>query len=200
MAMKYRILPQEFYSRDTAIVARELLGKIFCRKINNLILAGKIVETEAYLGKNDPAAIGLRKTKNIPQPLLNPPGHVFVYFTYGNHWMLNIIAKIEQLGAVLIRAVEPWREIDEMFKHRRATNKKINKVEQLCSGPGKFTQGFKIDKSLQNTDVTKLGDIFVLDNSESFKIESSHRIGVSRDLRKKLRFYIKGNKFVSNAR
>lgn len=197
--MKYRILPQEFYARGPDIVAKELLGKIFCRKVGDKILAGKIVETEAYLGENDPAAIGLRNVKNIPAPLLNPPGHVFVYFTYGNHWMFNIVAKADSssLGAILIRAVEPWREIEEMFRHRRAANKKINKVEQLCSGPGKFTQCFKIDKSLQNTDVTKMGDIFILDNSETFKIESSHRIGVSRDLRKKLRFYIKGNKFVS---
>jgi DNA-3-methyladenine glycosylase len=195
--MKYRILPREFYAREPDVVAKELLGKIFCRKIGDKILAGKIVETEAYLGENDPAAIGLRKVKNVPQPLLNPPGFVFVYFTYGNHWMFNIIAKTGELGAVLIRAAEPWREIDEMFKHRRVTNKKISKVEQLCSGPGKFTQCFKIDKSLQNTDVTQLGDIFILDNTESFKIESSHRIGVSRDLRRKLRFYIKRNRFVS---
>ena len=197
--MKYRILPREFYAREPDIVAKELLGKIFCRKIGDKILAGKIVETEAYLGENDPAAIGLRNVKNIPAPLLNPPGFVFVYFTYGNHWMFNIIAKPQnrELGAVLIRAVEPWREIDEMFRNRRITNKNINKVEQLCSGPGKFTQCFKIDKSLQNADVTKLGDIFVLDNTESFKIESSHRIGVSRDLRRKLRFYIKRNRFVS---
>lgn len=197
--MKYHILPREFYAREPDVVAKELLGKIFCRKIGDKILAGKIVETEAYLGKDDPAAIGLRKVKNAPQPLLNPPGYVFVYFTYGNHWMFNVIAKPPscELGAVLIRAIEPWREIEEMFRNRRVANKKINKVEQLCSGPGKFTQCFKIDKSLQNADVTKIGDIFVLDNSESFKIESSHRIGVSRDLRKKLRFYIKGNKFVS---
>ena len=197
--MKYRILPREFYAREPDVVAKEILGKIFCRKIGDKILAGKIVETEAYLGKNDPAAIGYRRVKNIPVPLLNPPGCVFVYFTYGNHWMFNINAKPPScdLGVILIRAAEPWREIEEMFKHRRTTNKNINKVEQLCSGPGKFTQCFRIDKSLQNTDVTKLGDIFILDNSEVFKVETSHRIGVSRDLRKKLRFYIKGNKFVS---
>ena len=86
-------LSRKFYSRDTKIVAKELLGKILVHKTKEGICKGKIVETEAYLGINDPGAIGFRKIKNIPKSLFNLPGHAFVYFTYGNHWMLNILAK-----------------------------------------------------------------------------------------------------------
>ena len=196
--MKYRILTQEFYSRDTAIVAKELLGKIFCRKIGDKILAGKIVETEAYYGFKDPASKAFvgKKTK-VNEHMWGPAGRVFVY-TIHNLWMFNITTGTEDSpSGVLIRAIEPWREIEEMFCNRKKKNKKVDKVIELCSGPGKLSQCFLIDRKVQCTDVTRVSDVFVLDNQEVFKIESSHRIGVSRDLRKKLRFYIKGNKFVS---
>jgi len=100
-------LPREFYSRKTREVAREILGKILVHRIGEGVLKGKIVEVEAYLGLNDPGAIGFRRVKNIPQALLMPAGYTFVYFTYGNHWMLNVNAKMGKLGAVLIRALEP---------------------------------------------------------------------------------------------
>ena len=101
-------LQRKFYSRSTKIIAKELLGKILVHRTNRKTFKGKIVETEAYLGYNDPGSIGYRKVKNIPKSLLKPPGHTFVYFTYGNHWMLNVIAKkAGLLGAVLIRALEP---------------------------------------------------------------------------------------------
>src|SRR5271157_5189947 len=111
-------LSRKFYSRDTRAVAKELLGKILVYKVKGGTLKGKIVETEAYLGLNDPGAIGSRRSKNIPKSLLKPPGHTFVYFTYGNHWMLNVIAKKGLLGAVLIRALEPMEGIDPMKKLR----------------------------------------------------------------------------------
>jgi DNA-3-methyladenine glycosylase len=196
--MKYRILPQDFYARDSAIVAQNLLGKILVRKIGGKILAGKIVETEAYYGAKDPAsrAFGGKKTK-LNEGMWAGPGKVFVYMVH-NNWMFNIVTGQEGVpAAVLIRAIEPLHEIEEMFHNRRLRNSKVDKVEQLCSGPGKLSQCFKIDRSLQGVDVTKPGELFVLDNSETFKIVRSHRIGVRHDLRQKLRFYIKGNRFVS---
>jgi DNA-3-methyladenine glycosylase len=109
-------LSRNFYSRDTEKVAKELLGKILVHKTREGALKGRIVETEAYLGVNDPGAIGFRKVKNIPKSLLKPPGHAFVYFTYGNHWMFNIVAKKGLLGAVLLRALEPSEGIEIMKK------------------------------------------------------------------------------------
>lgn len=196
--MKYCILPQEFYARDTATVAKELLGKVLCRKIGDKILAGKIVETEAYFGARDPAsrAFGGKKTK-VNEGMWSPAGRVFVYMVH-NNWMFNIVTSQEnEPAAVLLRAAEPWHEINEMFCNRKQRNKNISEVEQLCSGPGKLSQSFLIDRKLQGLDATKLNDVFVLDNSEVFKTESSHRIGVKKDLRKRLRFYIKGNRFIS---
>jgi DNA-3-methyladenine glycosylase len=196
--MKYRILPQEFYARDPAVVAQNLLGRILVRKVGDKLLAGKIVETEAYYGAKDPAsrAFSGKKTK-VNEGMFAPAGRVFVYMVH-NNWMFNVTTGTEnEPAAVLIRAVEPWREIDEMFYNRKKKNKNIDRVIDLCSGPGKLSQSFLFDRALQGIDFTKLSDAFVLDNAENFQIESSHRIGVSHDLRRKLRFYIKGNKFVS---
>jgi DNA-3-methyladenine glycosylase len=180
-------LSRKFYSRDTKIVAKELLGKILVHKD----CKGKIVETEAYLGLDDPGSIGLRKVKNIPKSLLKSPGHIFVYFTYGNHWMLNVIAKKSLLGTVLIRAVEPLEGI-ELMKKRRG----INEIKNLTNGPGKLTNALGIDKSHDGLDLTR-DDLFIEDSKEKFDIVKITRIGLSKGKEKLLRFYIKDNDFVS---
>lgn len=143
-------LSRKFYSRDTQTVAKELLGKILVHMTKEGILKGKIVETEAYLGMDDPGAIGSRNVKTIPKSLLKPPGYAFVYFTYGNHWMFNINVKKGLLGAVLIRALEPLKGI-EVMKRRRDTDE----IDNLTNGPGKLTKAFGIDKSHDGYDLTK---------------------------------------------
>lgn len=180
-------LSRKFYSRDTKIVAKELLGKILVHKD----CKGKIVETEAYLGLDDPGSIGFRKVKNIPKSLLKSPGHIFVYFTYGNHWMLNVIAKKSLLGAVLIRAVEPLKGI-ELMKKRRG----INEIKNLTNGPGKLTKALGIDKSHDGLDLTR-DDLFIEDSKEKFDIVKTTRVGLSKGKEKLLRFYIKDNEFIS---
>ncbi len=185
MCMK---LTRKFYSRNTKTVAKELLGKILI----NGKCKGKIVETEAYLGKNDPGSAGCRKIKNIPKALLKPPGHAFVYFTYGNHWMFNVVTEKEGVpGAVLIRAVEPLSGI-EIMKRRR----KIKDIKSLTNGPGKLTKAFGIDKKHNELDLTK-GNLFLENSNEKFKIVTTTRIGLSKGQEKLLRFYIKNNEFVS---
>jgi DNA-3-methyladenine glycosylase len=184
-------LSRKFYSRDTKIVAKELLGRILVHKAKEGILKGKIVETEAYLGLNDPGAIGFRKVKNIPNSLLKPTGHAFVYFTYGNHWMFNIVARKGLLGAVLIRALEPLEGI-EIMKKRRGTNE----LSSLTNGPGKLTKAFGIDKRYDGHDLTT-GVLFIENSNEKFEIVKTTRIGLSKGKEKILRFYIKDNSFVS---
>jgi DNA-3-methyladenine glycosylase len=183
-------LSREFYSRDTRTVAKELLGKILVHETEET-LKGKIVETEAYLGVNDPGAIGFRKIKSIPKSLLKPPGHSFVYFTYGNHWMMNVVAKKGLLGAVLIRALEPMEGIEVMRKRRG-----VEEMKNLTNGPGKLTQALGINKSHDGIDLTS-GNLFIEDNREDFRIVKATRIGLSKGKEKLLRFYIKGNEFVS---
>ena len=180
-------LERNFYSRDTRTVAKELLGKILVHEE----CKGKIVETEAYLGANDPGAIGSRKVKNIPKSLLKPPGYAFVYFTYGNHWMFNVLAKKNLLGAILIRALEPLEGM-EMMKKRRG----VDDLDNLTNGPGKLTQAFGINKSHDGLDLT-IGNLFIEDHKEKFQMIKTTRIGLSKGKEKLLRYYIKDNEFVS---
>jgi len=185
-------LQRKFYSRNTKTVAKELLGKVLVHKTDEGICKGKIVETEAYLGYNDPGSIGFRKVKNIPKSLLKPPGHAFVYFTYGNHWMLNIIAKKKNvLGAILIRALEPLEGIEIM-----KMNRKINDIKNLTNGPGKLTKAFGIDKRHDGLDLTK-NILFIKNFNEKFDIVKTTRIGISKGQDLQLRFYINNNDFVS---
>jgi DNA-3-methyladenine glycosylase len=184
-------LKRAFYSRNTKIIAKELLGKVLVLKTGKGTMKGKIVETEAYMGKGDPGAKGNRNIKTAPKSLLKEPGHAFVYFTYGNHWMLNVIAKNPGiLGAVLIRALEPLEGID-LMKKRRKTD-----IRNLTNGPGKLTQAFGIDKSFDGMDLTK-GRLFIEDSKERPKIYTTTRIGLSKGHELPLRFYVKGNEFVS---
>jgi DNA-3-methyladenine glycosylase len=184
-------LTREFYSQDTKKVAKEILGKILVHKTEEGILKGKIVEVEAYLGLRDPGAIGFRRVKNIPQALLLPPGHTFVYFTYGNHWMLNVNAKTGKLGAVLIRALEPLEGREIMEKNRG-----INDAKNLTNGPGKLTKALGIDKRHNGLDLIG-NELYIEDSNERVEVVVSTRIGLSNGKNKLLRFYIKGNKFVS---
>ena len=173
-------LSGEFFNRKAELVARELLGKIFVRKINGCELKSKIVETEAYYGSRDPASRAFKKSR-MAQPMFAKPGTFFIYNVH-KYWMFNVVTEKEGIaGAVLIRALEPL-------------NFKAN-----LSGPGRLTQTLAITNAFNEKHINKTEDIyFIKSNSEkNIKIACSHRIGVSRDLRKKLRFFIQGNKCVS---
>jgi DNA-3-methyladenine glycosylase len=194
--MKPMVLLSGFYSRDTAKVARELLGKILVRKLGTKTLKAIIVETEAYYGKDDPASRAYHGKKNFNQIMWENPGRIFIYNVH-QYWMLNIIAHQEgKVGGVLIRSLEPVDGIETMKKNRPG-----KQLTNLTSGPGKLTLALLIDKSLNGIDTTSVNSpIYVLENQKRFEVKSSHRIGVTRDLEEKLRFYIKGNPFVSRKR
>ena len=124
-------------------------------------------------------------------------GYSYVYFTYGNHYCLNIVAKDKSsdAGAVLIRAIEPLEGIDIMKEHR---NKDLY---ELTNGPGKLTKALMIDKRLNGLDLTKEGILYVKDNNiNNIEIISTPRIGIKTALDKYWRFYINGNRFVSKAK
>jgi DNA-3-methyladenine glycosylase len=189
-----KILNKKFYERDSAIVAKELLGKILVRKLGKKKLAGKIVETEAYYGKEDPASRAYSGgPKYCVKLLYDKPGKALIYNVH-NNWLFNIVVHEKgKAGAVLIRALEPVDGTEIMKKNRRETD-----VRRLTNGPGKLTKALGITKELNGIYVTsEKSEIFIVDNKEKFEIGSSHRIGVTKDLKKKLRFFIKGNEFVS---
>ena len=182
------MLPKKFYNRDPAIVAEELLGKVIVKR-NETILKGRIVETEAYYGLSDPASRA-RKGAKI---MWSSAGITFIYMVHGN-WLFNIITmpKGEPSG-VLIRAVEPLEGIEIMKKNRGTED-----IRNLTSGPGKFTKAFGIDKSYNGIKVYRRDSPIIIKNGQAGgDIVRSHRIGVKHDLPTPLRFYIKGNRFVS---
>ncbi len=186
------ILSDEFFERAPEVVAKELLGKKLIRKLDKTFLEGIIVETEAYYGLNDPASRAYHGKKDYNKLMWGKPGKVFIYNVH-KYWMFNIVAhEPSQIGAVLIRALEPTKGIEFMLVHRP-----VKKEIDLTNGPGKLTIALKIDKSLNGVPVTSESQIMIIDNKMEFKIGSSYRIGVKKDLQRKLRFYIKGNKFVS---
>ncbi len=189
-----RRLPKSFYTRKTEIVARALLGKILFHKIDKKITSGTIVEIEAYLGSEDPASRASNGKTKISKPMWAKPGRILLYVVHGN-LLFNIIAhEVDKVGAVLIRALEPLEGI-ELMKRRR----EIENIENLTSGPGKLSEALGIDKKYNGKDITdpKLDLDIRRAEKEDFEIESSHRIGVSEDLEEELRFFIKGNRFVS---
>ncbi len=187
------ILAKRFYERDPETTARDLLGKKLIRRLSNTILEGILVETEAYFGLEDPASRAYHGMKTYNRSMWGEPGRAFIYNVH-KYWMLNAVAHERgEIGAVLVRAMEPTRGLDIMKRNRNVEN-----LLELTRGPGKLTEAFGIDKRLNEIDLTEReGAIQIADNEINFEIVSSHRIGVRRDLRRDLRFFVKGNRFVS---
>jgi DNA-3-methyladenine glycosylase len=188
------ILPREFYARDTVTVARALLGKVLVHGR----AAARIVEVEAYLGRDDLAAHTARGVTPRTRVIFGAPGHAYVYFIYGMYECLNIVAEAEGVaGCVLIRALEPVRGIDEMRRRRP----RIGRLEDLANGPGKLTLAMGIDRSNYGADMTR-GRLTVRDAPEvaGGEIVTATRVGIRQSAELPLRFYIAGNAYVSGYR
>ncbi|WXG41679.1 MAG: DNA-3-methyladenine glycosylase [Candidatus Freyarchaeum deiterrae] len=186
-------LDRSFFSNDPSQVAQQLLGKILVKKVSKGILKGKVVETEAYYSINDPASHFQIRPSTREFFREKPSGTIYVYFTYGNHWMFNVLTKGEdKSGGVLIRALEPVDGIEIMKKHR-----KVNKEVDLTNGPAKLTKAFNINGSFNGKDITEEEDIYFEDIEEKPEIVASSRIGIKQGKDMPLRFYINGNRFVS---
>ena len=188
------ILKRSFYNRPTVEVARALLGKV----VVHGPAAGIIVETEAYLGGDDLAAHSARGITNRTRVIFGPPGHAYVYFVYGMYECLNLVCEPEgQPGCVLIRALEPVAGIEIMQRRRPAARK----PEDLASGPGKLTLALGITRLQNEADVTR-GSLVVREPAEprAVDIAVSPRIGITQCADLPLRFFIRGNRFVSGRR
>lgn len=186
------MLPRAFYRRPTEVVARELLGKI----LRHGNCAGRIVETEAYLGSSDLAAHASRGLTPRTRVIFGPPGHAYVYLVYGTYHCLNLVAEPDGTpGCVLIRALEPLEGIAEMRQRRRAAG-----LRDIASGPGKLTQAMGITRAQNGVDVTRGSLTVIRDRAPArFEIEATPRIGIRHSVERLLRFLVKGNPFVSGA-
>ena len=190
-------LPREFYLQDTIDVAQSLLGKLVARHLpTGETLSGIIVETEAYL-TGDPACHAYRGRTPRNATLFGPPGHAYVYFTYGMHMMLNLVCAPEGIAeGVLIRALEPVEGIETMRQNRGG----IVDVRQLTSGPGKLAAALEITRQeFDGMDVTDpQSDLQVLQNDyPPFETVTTTRIGITHGADMPWRYYVAGNPYVS---
>ncbi|EGT3615067.1 DNA-3-methyladenine glycosylase [Clostridium perfringens] len=201
-------LNKDFFNRDTLIVAKELLGKILVRKIDGVILKGKIVETEAYIGAIDKAshAYGGKRT-NRTETLYAEPGTVYVFSIYGMYYCLNLISEEKDVAAgVLIRGIEPLEGIEKMSQLRYKKNyEELSNYEKknFSNGPSKLCMALGIDKRDNCINTISSEELYVEEdflNKEVFSIVESKRIGIDYAEEAKdflWRFYIKDNKFIS---
>lgn len=180
-----RQVSKKFFEQDAVDVAKKLLGKV----ISYNGMQGMIVETEAY--KKDPASHAYKLTPRS-EIMLKTHGKFYIYFIYGMYYCLNITTNKGDVGAVLIRALEPVKGIEKMMKNRGVAD-----MKNLTSGPGKLCNAFGISKKLNGTSVD--GKMKVLDYKKfkSSEIIASKRIGISKGNDLDWRFYVKNNEFVS---
>jgi DNA-3-methyladenine glycosylase len=191
------ILDQPFYTQDTVNVARQLLGCFFLHEEQKGTTVGRIVETEAYLA-DDPASHAFRGKTPRNAVMFGPAGNVYVYFIYGRYYCVNVVTGTEGVGeAVLLRALEPIAGIELMQQRRHTSN-----LWQLCSGPGKLTQAMDITLRLNGSSL--LAGPLKIASADHFgsslsaeEIIAVPRVGIVRGKEAPLRFYLRGNRFVS---
>lgn len=197
-----KILNDSFYEASTEEIAKKLLGKLLCHRADTGLYAGKIVETEAYLGERDSASHASRGRTPRTEIMYGPPGHAYIYLIYGMYYCLNIVTEKEGIAsAVLIRALEPVilesQNIDEEQKFFQ--NKK---VEKILNGPGKLCREFRIGKGLNGMKLSRQNGLWIEEGEDipPRQIVQAKRIGVEYAGEWKdrlLRFYIKDSPFVS---
>ena len=188
------VLRRPFYARDAETVARGLVGKILVHQR----AAGRIVETEAYLGMGDLAAHASHGLTPRTRVIFGPPGHAYVYLIYGMYECLNLVAEPDGTpGCVLIRAVEPLVGIEGMRRRRPAARR----IEDLASGPGKLTLALGVTRRHYGADVTR-GELTVraLKSEPAIEMAATARVGFTDPADRPLRFVERGNKFVSGVR
>jgi DNA-3-methyladenine glycosylase len=196
-----KLLPRDFYTQPTLDAARDLLGKLVVTRVGGLVRGGIVVETEAYLGTGDGASHSRNGKTERNASMFGSPGCAYVYFTYGMHWMLNVVTQPEGVGeAALIRAVEPLIGIEAMRSARKlaASSPNVN----IGNGPAKLAQALGVvregfdgaDLSDENS-VIQIWDIGR--KYASSEIASASRIGITADADKPWRFYARFSDFVS---
>ncbi len=182
---------RRFFQRDPITCARELIGSelIWNR------CGGLVVETEAYLAENDEACHTFSRPSARSFVARNKPGAAYVYFSYGAHWMFNVLVKGQADGFVLIRALEPTRGLTLMRKRRG-----VDDERRLCSGPGKLTQALDITNRDHELDLcSDPQHCFMPRSNNDVDVVADERIGISRSAHHPWRFTLRGSKFVSRA-
>ena len=198
MSRSTRRLPRSFFARPSPEVGPDLLGRILVRKVGDgRLLAARIVEAEAYQ-EDDPASHSFRGRTNRTEVMFGPPGHAYVYFTYGMHHCMNVVTGSTGEGsAVLLRAAQPLEGLEEMAR-RRGTND----PRALCSGPGRLCQALGIDRADNGLDLVRGRLLWLLEGAPvaPSTISVGPRVGITSGTERPWRFSVQGDRFVSRPR
>ena len=192
------VLPRKFFDRDPREVSRDLLGKVLVRRSGRNLIAGRVVEVEAYLGAEDAAAHAAAGKTARNAVLFGPPGYAYIYFIYGNHFCLNVSTLPDGVaGGVLFRALEPLTGIEEMALARDID---LRDLRLLTSGPGRLAEAFGITRERDNgKDLTSIhSDLWLAEDGYApEQVLVTKRIGITKAADMPLRYLIAGNRFVS---
>jgi DNA-3-methyladenine glycosylase len=193
-------LTRAFYARDALVVARELIGCVFVRKTSGGRLAVRLVETEAYRGPLDPGSHGYRGPTERTRTMYGPPGHLYVYFTYGMHWCANVVcARPGVCEAVLLRAGEPVLGLDEMRRRRGQVHDRL-----LAAGPARLAEAMGLTREHDGATLLRGGSMWCARDEaavglQSAEIATTTRIGLAPGRGDDLpwRFLLRGHPFAS---
>jgi DNA-3-methyladenine glycosylase len=193
-AARAATLPVSFFARPADVVARELLGTLVISSVGRRPTAGRIVESEAYLGAEDPASHGYRRRRNERNAaLFGPPGSWYVYRSYGLHWCANLVCGPEgNGGAVLLRALEPLDGLESMRSRRGEVDDR-----HLCSGPGKLCQALGITRELDGLSMVGSPVVVAPGEAERPSTLVTARVGITKAAEWPLRFLAAGSLYVS---
>lgn len=193
-----RRLPRSFYARPSPEVAPDLLGRLLVRGLpDGRRLSARIVETEAYQ-EGDPASHSYRGRTRRTEVMFGRPGHLYVYFTYGMHFCMNVVTGQDGEGsAVLLRAAEPVEGLEDMAQRRSAADPRL-----LCSGPARLCEALGVARAENGTDLVRGGGLWVLPGEPvpPSRIGVTARVGIRDGMDRCWRFLVTGDPFVSRAR
>jgi DNA-3-methyladenine glycosylase len=192
-----RPLGRRFYARPPLVVARGLLGRWLVRRLDDSVLIGRIVECEAYQ-QDDAASHSFRGPTSRTDVMFGPPGRLYVYFTYGMHFCMNVVTGRDGEGsAVLLRAVEPLHGLEKMVELRG-----VSRVLDLCRGPGRLTEALGISRSQNGADLVDGSEIFVASGRSipGDRVGVSRRVGIRVATEQPWRLYERDSPFVSGRR
>lgn len=188
----YRPLPRSFFARRAVVVAWDLLGHFLVHETPAGVLVGRIVEVEAYRGPRDPASHAYRMTPRS-RIMWGRPATAYVYFTYGNHYCMNVVTEPEgTAAAVLFRALEPLEGLEVMRANRKVTDDR-----RLASGPGRLTQAMGIGPQHNGVDLTQPPLFIARGRTGPVRVARGPRIGIRAATGRPWRFWISENRFVS---
>jgi DNA-3-methyladenine glycosylase len=184
-------LPRSFYERDSVQVARDLIGRLLVREVDGDRLVGRIVEAEAY-ERHDAASHAYRGPTPRNRSMFGPPGHAYVYRSYGIHRCLNAVT--QPVSAVLLRALEPLEGLGPMARRRGLDDPRL-----LCAGPGRLCQAFAIDLDDDGVDLCAGNHLWVAEGEPAGDVDVTRRVGISVAVDLPWRFVESGSRFTSRS-